>query len=190
MMVCMLGSVSAMASEAAPESATESVETAQTELNFDEKVITWDATMEAAAMATGFSGKFYTIDGLNMQLLIPDGLEQRQPTEEEKGKGDILIFENADQSEKVEFVLGPVADCKDLAQVKAFIEQNYPGITVNPMKINGYNTLVFGNEQTDSMTVLIGAGEDGFLRIICRPVTAPEMNERYAIVSESIQPIQ
>ena len=38
--------------------------------------------------AAGFSGKLYSIDALSMQLMVPDGLEQREPTEEEKGKGD------------------------------------------------------------------------------------------------------
>ena len=87
-------------------------------------------------------------------------------------------------------VFGPVSDCKTLDEVKTFIEENAAGVTVNPTKINGLDTLVYGSEEADSMSVLIGVGDAGFLRVICRPVKDAQMNKLYSYVAASIQQIE
>ena len=102
-----------------------------------------------------------------------------------------MVFENEDQTQRSEFVLGPLGDCQTLEDVTALLKANYPDMTVTPTRINEYSTLVFGNEEKDSMTVLIGAGEAGFLRIICHPISeSPEMNQLFSLVAASIQQIK
>jgi len=102
-----------------------------------------------------------------------------------------MVFENEDQTQRIEFVLGPLGDCQTLEDVTALLKANYPDMAVTPTRINEYSTLVFGNEEKDSMTVLIGAGEAGFLRIICHPIaSSPEMNELFSLVAASIQQIK
>lgn len=164
----------------------------ETELALTEtagEVLEWTEEMQQAFVDEGYEGQIYTVDGLGLQLLIPDGLEQREPTEEEKAKDDILVFESEDQTKKIEFVLGPLGECETLDDVKALMEENYPGLTITPTKINEFDTLVYGTEASDSMAVLIGAGESGFLRIICHPVTDPDMYRQYSFVAASIMRI-
>ena len=105
----------------------------------------------------------------------------------EKAKSDILVFENADQTQRIEFVLGPLGDCQTLDDVITLLGQSYPGITVTPVRINEYDTLVFGSEEADSMTVLISAGESGFLRIIFHPISDPTLNKLFTYVMASVQ---
>jgi len=125
-----------------------------------------------------------------IKMLVPEGLEKRQPTDEEKEKDTILVFENEEQDKKIELVLGAVGECKTLDDVKAYIEENVPGIVITPTKINEFDTLVYGSEETDSMCVLIGAGDAGFLRVICRPIMDSQMNRLYSYVAASIQQIK
>ena len=162
----------------------------ETEAAATEPAIEWDDTVLQSFVDDGYAGTIFTIDKLGLQLLVPEGLEQRQPTDEEKEKDTILVFENDDQSQKIEFVLGQIGDCKTLEDVQAFMAESFPDMTVTPTRINEYDTLVYGNEEADSMAVLIGAGDAGFLRIILHPVTDPTMNKLYSYVAASIQEIK
>ena len=163
----------------------------ETKTDEEVQVIEWSDELLQSFADEGFAGTIMTIDKLGLQLIVPDGLEQRQPTDEEKEKeGMILVFENEDQSKKIEFVLGPIGDCQTLEDVQAFMAESFPDISVTPTKINEYDTLVYGSEETDSMAVLIGAGDAGFLRIIMSPVVDPEMNKLYSYVAASIQEIK
>lgn len=63
-------------------------------------------------------------------------------------------------------------------------------IVITPTKVNEFDTLVYGSEETDSMCVLIGAGDAGFLRVICRPIMDSQMNRLYSYVAASIQQIK
>jgi hypothetical protein len=64
-----------------------------------------------------------------------------------------MVFENEDQTQRIEFVLGPLGDCQTLEDVTVLLKANYPDMTVTPTRINEYSTLVFGNEEKDSMTL-------------------------------------
>ena len=101
-----------------------------------------------------------------------------------------LAKENTEKDQKIELVVSPVGDCKNLDEVKAFIEEKAPGTVVTPTKINEYDTLVYGSQETNSMCVLIGAGDAGFLRVICHPVNDPQMAKLFSYVAASIQTIK
>lgn len=150
----------------------------------------WDDKMQQMFIADGFAGTVYDVDALGMQMLVPEGMEKRQPTEEEMGKDIKLVFENTEKDQKIELVVSPVGDCKNLDEVKAFIEEKAPGTVVTPTKINEYDTLVYGSQETNSMCVLIGAGDAGFLRVICHPVNDPQMAKLFSYVAASIQTIK
>ena len=185
-MVCMLSAASVMCVHA-EEAQTE---TADVEMSVPVSALEWDENLQQMFVDEGFSGTFYDIDALGMRMLVPEGMEKRQPTDEEKEKDIILVFENEEKDQKIELTLGPVSDCETLDEVKAFIEENAAGVTVNPTKINGLDTLVYGSEEADSMSVMIGAGDAGFLRVICRPVKDAQMNKLYSYVAASIQQIE
>ena len=185
-MVCMLSAGALMCVQAeeiqTEEAATEAIGTTAE--------FKWDEKMQQMFVDDGFAGTIYDVDALSMQMLVPEGLEQRQPTDEEKEKDTILVFENKEQDQKIELLLGAIGECKNLDDVKAYLEENIPGIVVTPTKINEFDTLVYGSEETNSMCVLIGAGDAGFLRVICRPVNDPQMSKLYSYVAASIQGIK
>ena len=192
-MMCMFSMASVMCVQAeeaqTEEAAAETNEAAEeTEAAVSEQAeFKWDEKMQQMFVNDGFAGTIYDIDALSMEILVPEGMEKRQPTDEEKEKDTILVFENTETEQKIELVLGAVGDCKSLDEVKAFIEESVPGIVITPTKINEYDTLVYGSEETNSMCVLIGAGDAGFLRVICRPIDTPEMNSLFSYVAASIQ---
>ena len=68
-------------------------------------------------------------------------MEKRQPTDEEKAKDTILVFENTETEQKIELVLGEVGECKTLDEVKAYIEENVPGIVITPTRITSMTHL-------------------------------------------------
>lgn len=186
-MMCVLSAATVMCAHAAEpqtEAATEG--TSGTAL----EEFKWDDNMQQMFLAEGFSGTVYDIDAFGMQMVVPEGLEKRQPTEEELAEDTRLVFENAEKDQKIELVLGPVGDCKTLDDVKVFIEQQVPGIVIFPTKINEFDTLVYGTEESNSMCVLIGAGDAGFLRVICRPINDSQMKKLYSYVAASIQTIK
>ncbi len=185
-MMCVLSAATVMCVHA-EEAQTEQAATEATGAPAEFK---WDEKMQQMFTADGFAGTIYDVDALSMQMLVPEGLEQRQPTDEEKEKDTILVFENKEQDQKIELLLGAIGECKNLDDVKAYLEENIPGIVVTPTKINEFDTLVYGSEETNSMCVLIGAGDAGFLRVICRPVNDPQMSKLYSYVAASIQGIK
>ena len=68
----------------ASETEDTAVEAAMTEADENiTQVLNWGENMEEEMAYKGYSGMFYTIDELNMRLMVPDGLEQRPRTEEE-----------------------------------------------------------------------------------------------------------
>ena len=87
-------------------------------------------------------------------------------------------------------MLGPIGDCKTLEDVQAFMKEQVPDIEVVPTKINEYATLMYGSEATNSMAVLIGAEDAGFLRVIFSPVNDPQKNELFSFSAASIQMIK
>ena len=188
-MMCVLSVASVMCVHA-EEIQTEEIQTEAAEAVGAPAEFNWDEKMQQMFIDEGFAGTVYDIDALGMQMLVPEGLEKRQPTDEEKEKDTILVFENEEQDKKIELVLGAVGECKTLDEVKAYIEENVPGIVITPTKINEFDTLVYGSEETDSMCVLIGAGDAGFLRVICRPIMDSQMNRLYSYVAASIQQIK
>ena len=184
-MVCMLSAASLMCVHAEnAQTAPAAVETSA------QKEFHWDEKMQQNFINDGFAGTVYDIDAFGMQMLVPEGLEKRQPTEEELKKDTRLVFENKENDQKIELVLGTIGDCRTLDDVKAFIEEQVPGITVFPTRINEFDTLVYGTEQTNSMCVLIGAGDAGFLRVIIHPCMGERNAALASYVAASIQTIK
>ena len=195
-MICMLSMATVMCAQAEEaQTETEAAETTEAAGEAEaaasgQAEFTWDENLQQMFINDGFAGTIFDIDALGMEILVPEGMEKRQPTDEEKAKDTILVFENTETEQKIELVLGEVGECKTLDEVKAYIEENVPGIVITPTRINEYDTLVYGSEETNSMCVLIGAGDAGFLRVICRPIDTPEMNSLFSYVAASIQQIK
>ena len=130
------------ATEAAPEAATEAgAPIATFEASIPVNTIIWDKDLEDLFISSGYVGTIYTIDALGLEMIVPEGLEKRQPTDEEKQQDIILVFENAETKDRIELVLGPVGECKSLDDVKAYIAEKYPDVSVVPAKINQFDTL-------------------------------------------------
>jgi len=186
-LVCTMAFGSAMSVYAAEAETTAAAEEAAAA---EQAVIEWDEEKENLIVEEGFGGKIMSIDALGMMIYIPDGLEQRDPTDDEKAKDTITVFENQEDGDKIEIVLGQMGDMKTLDDVQAYLKEKYPDMAVTPTKINEYDTLVFGNEEQDSMTVLISAEDAGFLRIICHPVKDEQKNKMFSLVAASLQQIK
>ena len=182
MMLCMAMAFPVMAQENTQETTEETAAAGV-------QVLMWD-DLEEYFVQAGYSGTLYTIDALGLQLVVPEGMEQRRPTEEEAETDTILVFEDEAETAKIEFVLGPISDCEDLEDVAELMSELYPEMSINETIINGYDTLVYGNEEKDSMAVLINAFDAGFLRIIMSPISDPDMNQLFSFVAASIQDIQ
>ena len=77
----------------ASETEDTAVEAAMTEADENiTQVLNWGENMEEEMAYKGYSGMFYTIDELNMRLMVPDGLEQRPRTEEEAANNIAVVF--------------------------------------------------------------------------------------------------
>ena len=90
----MLGTIAVrtvMAHAAAAEQTTESVQMTETQAPVGQ-ILNWDDNMTKEFTDKGLSGQFFTIDELDLKLMIPEGMAQRERTEDEAKDNIATVF--------------------------------------------------------------------------------------------------
>ena len=131
----------------------------------------WDNATISAFVAAGYDGNHATVtlqDGKQFKILIPEGFEQRDVTEEESTRGVVLAFANADGAEfcvlDVQF-----ENAETLSEVASILEGNVS--TLQHLVLNGTDALLAGVEAQDCINIYIELGGHRFVQIDFTPVT-------------------
>ena len=160
----------------ASETEDTAVEAAMTEADENiTQVLNWGENMEEEMAYKGYSGMFYTIDELNMRLMVPDGLEQRPRTEEEAANNIAVVFADENDENTVKIRYDEIEGCSSLNDVAMML---------------GLYAVVAASEDADTVLAIFGAGEDTFVQVICSPISNAEMFEQYQYVIASIQALE
>ena len=151
----------------------------------------WGENMEEEMAYKGYSGMFYTIDELNMRLMVPDGLEQRPRTEEEAANNIAVVFADENDENTVKIRYDEIEGCSSLNDVAMMLyTSTEPKFQIGLDKINGLYAVVAASEDADTVLAIFGAGEDTFVQVICSPISNAEMFEQYQYVIASIQALE
>lgn len=161
---------------------------AQTE---DDPVVTNWEDLEEDFIATGYSGKFYTFADLGIQFLVPGGLEPLELSEENLEKGFAGIFLSEDESIMLAVSMRDL-ECETLTEVAELAVSSSDKIKFGGYyKINGFDAIMFYNEETDQMTCAIPTTADGyFIQVSLNPMTNEEINKLSGFIFGSIQPFE
>lgn len=151
--------------------------------------ITWEELEESFA-ETGYGSSFWNIPSLGIQILIPDGLDQTDLSQEQIDDGFVEIFATEDRSVAVLLSYRDLG-CETLADVEELVLENIEDAQIlGYFVINGLDALMFLNPGNDDLTVAIGTTEpENFIQVSIKPISNEEINKLSGFIFGSIQPL-
>lgn len=192
-MIAVTPVIAHAASEEQSAATTQTTEAAQTTEAVEgqteyapENIMNWSDELQQQFVNAGFSGTFYTVDDLDLRLLVPEGLKQREATQEELATGIKVVFADEKNENTIKIRFGSVSGCKKLSEVAQLMNNN-PEIKSGLNKINGLDTILVMSEKDNSVFVIIGAGEGQFVQVVCSPISNATMYEQFKYTLASLQ---
>ena len=134
----------------------------------------WNQQIIDAFVAEGFDGSFGTVtlpDGTQFQMLIPDGFQQRDLTEEDQAQNVALAVANETTGTEIlvrDNVLEGIGSIGELAQ--SMVTED-PMTAISFAVINGTTAVISGREADDFVTVSFDLGESRFVQIDLKPLS-------------------
>ncbi|MBQ6510311.1 MAG: hypothetical protein IJI07_12625 [Flexilinea sp.] len=153
------------------------------------QVITWDEAEEAFT-ENGYHGLIYSFDKLGFEMMIPDGLEMAELTEEmfyDRGIMSVFIDESGTRQVVVEL---SNLYCETLDEVADMVSENVGDAQFAYAQINGLNALLFTNPGEDSVTCVLNAGDGYFVQVTVSPSEDEYMHAMTNYIFASIRPIE
>jgi len=153
-------------------------------------VINWDDKVKEME-EKGYSGTIYTIDDLGMRLMIPDGMKQRERTQEEADSKISCVFADESEAHTVKIRYDYIEGCTTLEDVaKVLASSTSPAFNYGFHKVNGLDVLIAVSQDADTMTAIINAGEGTFVQVVCSPISDASIADQFRYVVASIQAIE
>ena len=146
----------------------------------------WNQQIIDAFVADGFDGAFGTVtlhDGTQFRMLIPDGFQQRDLTEEDQAQNVALAVANESTASEIlvrDNVLEGVGSIGELAQ--SMVAED-PMTAISFAVINGTTAVISGREADDFVTVSFDLGESRFVQIDLKPLSGNNKLANYFMAS-------
>ena len=189
MMMGMIAVTPVMAHAAEAEQTTESVQMTETQAPVGQ-ILNWDDNMTKEFTDKGLSGQFFTIDELDLKLMIPEGMAQRERTEDEAKNNIATVFADEKNEKTVKIRFDEIAGCTSLEDVAKMLVINPENkVEIGFAKINGLGAVLVKNAEANTVSAVFPANEGRFLQVICSPVSDPAMFELFQYVIASVQTI-
>jgi len=157
----------------------------------DPVVLNWDELADQYVEA-GFSGTLYAFNDLGIRLLIPEGYEQQELSEESIENGIEGAFVTEDGEKQIIISLRDLG-VETLEEVALLAKDSfgedfhYGGY----YKLNGLNSIMFMNSDTEELTVAVSTTEPNyFIQVSIRPMTDEDVNAQSGYIIGSIQPLE
>ena len=166
LMIAMLLAVPALAEDAAAP-AEEGTTVTAVQMDWNQDVIN-------AFVAAGFDGNMATVtlkDGLAFQILIPDGFQQRDLTEEEAETGVVLALANEETGTNIRVMDSVKEEAGSLSEIARNLLTQDPNTAIQFAVINGTPALISGLQAEDSIIVSFDLGESRFVQIDFAPLS-------------------
>ena len=161
---------------------------AQTQDNPQE--MTWEE-LEESFQETGYGGQFWNIPSLGISIMIPNGLEQTELSEESIENGFVEIFATEDASVAVMISYRDLG-CETLEEVAELVVETIEDAKFGGFyRINGLDAILFMNPGNDDLTAAIGTTEPGhYIQVSIKPISNEEINSLSGYILGSIQPLE
>lgn len=151
---------------------------------------TWEE-LEESFIETGYGADFYDINDFGFRILIPNGLEPVELSDEQIKNGFIVDFANEDHSAAVIVVYRDM-QCESLEELADYIAENLGEDKIaGYYRMNGLDGLVFVNPENEELVCALKATEGGyFVQVSIQPTSNEELNKLSGFIFGSIQKIE
>ena len=154
----------------------------------DPEVVVWE-DLEKSFIETGYGGSFWNIPSLGISIMIPNGLNQMELSQDYIDNGFVEIFATDDLDIAVAVSLRDL-ECEDFPEVADLVLENIENAQiVGFYKFNGLDAMMFLNPGNEELTSVIGTTEPGYyIQVSIKPITNEEINKLSGFIFGSIQP--
>jgi len=155
----------------------------------DPEVVKWE-DLEESFIETGYGGGFWNISNLGISIMIPNGLNQLELSQDYIDNGFVEIFATDDLDIAVLISLRDLA-CETLPDVANLVLENIEDAQIiGYYNYNGLDAMMFLNPGNEELTSVIGTTEPGYyIQVSIKPITNEEINKLSGFIFGSIQPI-
>ena len=165
LILTLLLAVPALAEEATATAEQETIQAFQMD---------WDDNAISAFVEAGFEGTMITAtlpDGVQFEMMLPAGFEQRDLTDEEAELGMNFAFANAETGASIRIMESVVEACNNLEEMAATMQADMPISTLQYALINGQPAVITTIEEYNAANVTFDVGEHRFIQFEFTPVT-------------------
>ena len=133
--------------------------------------INWTDESEQEFVNAGYSGTWFTLNGIGCKLIIPDGYVEQELTEEDRADEYAFIFANEENGGKIEVFDSYIESCDDLATLGAALREAHPERFVQYVMLNGAAAVLNGIEEADRVNAIFDLGDHRFVQIMFSPMS-------------------
>ena len=147
--------------------------------------IDWTEQSEQEFVDAGYSGSWVELESVGCRLIIPEGYEQTELSEEDVANEYVCRFYNAENGGAISVFDSHIEGMEDLSSLGAALKAQYPERTLQYLILNGAAAVASGVEEYDIMNVIFDLGDSRFVQIMFSPMS--EANELLTACIASIQ---
>ena len=152
----------------------------------DAIVMDWNQDVIDAFVAAGLDGNIATVtlpDGLTFDMLIPDGFEQRELTEEEEQMGVNLALANEATGTMIRILDCTFEGINDISGIAQSLLSLNPETAIQFALINGTPALIAGVPSDDSVNITIDLDNSRFVQFDFAPLEGNNLLAQFFIAS-------
>lgn len=146
----------------------------------------WTQEVIDAFVGDGFDGNMATVtlaDGLQFRILVPNGFEQRDLTEEETQQGVTLAFANGETGACFRIKDTTLAGFEDVGYLAKELLTKNPDTALQFAVVNGTTALISGTKEENAVNITFGLGNERFVQIDFTPLEGNNKLVQYFITA-------
>lgn len=146
----------------------------------------WNQQIIDAFVADGFDGSFGTItlnDGTQFRILIPDGFQQRDLTEEDMAQNVAVAIANESAGSEILVRDNVIEGAGSIGELAQGMVTEDPMTAISFAVLNGTPAVISGRVAEDVVTASFDLGESRFVQIDLKPLSGNNKLANYFMAS-------
>ena len=154
------------------------------------QVMTWEE-LEESFVEKGGSGSFYNFAKLGFSVMIPDGLEQMELSDESIENGFVDLFANQEDTSMRVLVIVRDLGVTSLEELAQAVVDNMNAQVAGFYNINGFDAIIFYDTDNNEIVCVIPTNaESTFIQIAVQPADNETMNALSGYIFGSLRPYE